>query len=1229
MAESPADPRATPEPRTEPASAPSVADALAAAVARLQPDANLAPTDDSPTVISRGAPRPLRTDDLLANSLRGKKLAHFELLEPIGVGGMAAVLRARDTQLDRIVALKILPPEMAGEEENVRRFHQEARAAAKLDHENIARVFFCGEDQGLHFIAFEFVEGENLRALMERRGRLPVAESVLYMLQIANGLSHAAARGVVHRDIKPSNIIIGSNGRAKLVDMGLARSQSQTDASLTQSGVTLGTFDYISPEQALEPREADVRSDIYSLGCTFYHALTGQPPVPDGTAAKKLHHHQQIAPIDPRQLNPQVPDDVAAVLSKMMAKNPRDRYQSGERLEQHLLLIAQKLGATADVPNPVLFVDAPLPSPPRLQLLLLVGVAAALVIGFVALFGQSTWTPPASGVHGAKDAPPRKFADAPPKNGDAVSPAVAGAQADKAANPERKPLHEIVEAATYAEIADAFRRHADGELDLALTADIDLNSEVANGETARALIFRGRKLTVRGKDPNRPPTLHFTYRVNPISGNSVWAALDIQAEETSLRDLRVVVDARASATRLAGVLLRGGRADIDNCEFVQAEPLYDFSAARLSGLWVTNGVGEAIKPTVKLTQCAFIGGQKEAKRVNSADGLDVVWTLAGIEQGGQNAVTVGDGVRLEAENCVFGPHQAVFHMQGRDRDVEVSLHNCSVLLGNRSAAFQLDQKGRCRLEVEACLFSRPGPAGTDSDEGHEATLVRQISEGSGRLDFVGADNRYHNLDSYWSRPAPAATLTDLAAFRADVVRDDRSHVLTVNPWANDPFKFLAQLERDEIRDAFLVKRDLRDARQDGDALRLVGAEKLWDRSYPVGVPNQDSKTETVAARNPRERIVDPGNVTESGNGRYPTIGQALGDAKPGDVILLHWNGQINVEPVELKRAADDVTIRPAPGMHPVLTLGDTPDHDAAMFRLHDGKLTLEGLEFLLQPTRADYHSQSVVTVLGDGQCIFRDCLATFVKSDEVALSLLALGDPSSVMKMDMGTPRSSSSPRVQLKNCFVRGDGDLVAVRPSRTFNLDAANVLAALNGSFFTIEGPRGDATMATQSQVQLDNVTTYLTEPVVRLRTGKDLKGLIPLRIQPTRCLFVSAVGKSVIHLDGEANEQQLAALLTFESHNCRYNNFMQFLDQQPKDDMMPPPAFMQEKWKRFTGDSDSQFDRRKIFELPSADFPLSRVSPSTFRNSEAGGLGADPEQLPKPAQEGISRTPPDDQD
>ena len=340
-------------------------------------DSSPEPTDDTPTIISKNSPKsPPAVDD----GIRGRRLAHFELLEQIGAGGMAAVLRARDSQLDRIVALKILPPDMAHDAENIQRFHQEARSAAKLDHENIARVFFCGEDQRLHFIAFEFVEGENLRVILEHRGRLPVGEALPYILQIAAGLAHAAERGVVHRDIKPSNIIITPSGRAKLVDMGLARSLGpQKDVGLTHSGVTLGTFDYISPEQALEPRDADVRSDIYSLGCTFYHILTGRAPVPEGTAAKKLHHHQHIPPTDPRELVPGLPDEVALILDRMMAKNPRSRYQTAAELVQHLLTAAKHLRVGADVPEGVLFVETPLPHTSGGRPYLLVGLAVAAV----------------------------------------------------------------------------------------------------------------------------------------------------------------------------------------------------------------------------------------------------------------------------------------------------------------------------------------------------------------------------------------------------------------------------------------------------------------------------------------------------------------------------------------------------------------------------------------------------------------------------------------------------------------------------------------------------------------------------------------------------------------------------------------------------------------------------------------------------------------------------------
>ena len=268
------------------------------------------PTDGSPTIISKKNAKSLAEgittgENLAGKNLYGQRLAHFELLEPIGVGGMAAVLRARDTQLDRFVALKILPPEMAEDEENIHRFHQEARAAAKLDHPNIAQAFFCGEDRGLHFIAFEFVEGDNLRTLMEKRGRLPVRR--------VGPLHHAGGRGarscgLARRRPSRHQAVQHHHHAQRRGQAGRHGSGPQpataTDQGLTHSGMTLGTFDYISPEQALEPREADTRSDIYSLGCTFYHMLTGQPPVPEGTAAKKLYHHQHLAPIDPRQLEP-------------------------------------------------------------------------------------------------------------------------------------------------------------------------------------------------------------------------------------------------------------------------------------------------------------------------------------------------------------------------------------------------------------------------------------------------------------------------------------------------------------------------------------------------------------------------------------------------------------------------------------------------------------------------------------------------------------------------------------------------------------------------------------------------------------------------------------------------------------------------------------------------------------------------------------------------------------
>lgn len=298
-------------------------------------------------------------DPALVPAPAGLLLGHFQIEARIGAGGMGAVFHAMDTRLQRGVALKILSPSLSRDETAVQRFQNEARAAARLDHENIARVYFIGEEQGLHFIAFEFITGTNLRELIRERGRIEPNEAVNFVLQIASALRHTSANGVVHRDIKPSNIIITPSGRAKLVDLGLARKENSESApDLTLAGTTLGTFDYISPEQAKDPRNVDVRSDIYSLGCTLYHMLTGEPPYPEGTVLKKLLDHQSGEPPDPAKKNRRVSDDLSLVCRKMMASDPKRRYQTPDQLIHDLMLIAGSLGLRGISPEGLIWLKS-------------------------------------------------------------------------------------------------------------------------------------------------------------------------------------------------------------------------------------------------------------------------------------------------------------------------------------------------------------------------------------------------------------------------------------------------------------------------------------------------------------------------------------------------------------------------------------------------------------------------------------------------------------------------------------------------------------------------------------------------------------------------------------------------------------------------------------------------------------------------------------------------------
>ena len=281
-----------------------------------------------------------------ARVLLGHSLGHYQLNELVGGGGMGAVFRAHDPRLDRVVAVKVLP-RMTEDPDLLRRFRNEALNAARLDHPHIARVYDVGEADGWYYIVFEFIEGTNLRDLVKTGGPLSIDDTVYYVWQVADALAHASDRGVVHRDIKPSNVLITDSGQVKLVDMGLARSQQlEAPEDVTASGVTLGTFDYISPEQARDPRDADTRSDLYSLGCTCFYMLTGQPPFAGGTALQKLLSHGSIPPPDVRQLRDDVSPELAAILRKLMAKRPAARYQRPVELMRDLQVLAAREGLT-------------------------------------------------------------------------------------------------------------------------------------------------------------------------------------------------------------------------------------------------------------------------------------------------------------------------------------------------------------------------------------------------------------------------------------------------------------------------------------------------------------------------------------------------------------------------------------------------------------------------------------------------------------------------------------------------------------------------------------------------------------------------------------------------------------------------------------------------------------------------------------------------------------------
>ncbi len=273
----------------------------------------------------------------------GEMIGEFKLIKQLGSGGMAVVWLAEQTSLHRKVALKLLRPDLMADATYVKRFQTEAKAAAGLSHPNIVQVYVIGEEEGLHFIAQEYVQGSTLKNVIEKKGPLELNLALHIMRQVAGALQAAGQRGIIHRDIKPENIMLTKKGEAKVADFGLAQlTLSDEKLNLTQEGITLGTPLYMSPEQ-VKGKKLDVRSDIYSFGVTCYHMLSGRPPFQGETAISVAVQHLQNDPSPLKDLRPDMPLPVCQLIERMMAKEPDERYPDAGRVLEDIRKLIRAL----------------------------------------------------------------------------------------------------------------------------------------------------------------------------------------------------------------------------------------------------------------------------------------------------------------------------------------------------------------------------------------------------------------------------------------------------------------------------------------------------------------------------------------------------------------------------------------------------------------------------------------------------------------------------------------------------------------------------------------------------------------------------------------------------------------------------------------------------------------------------------------------------------------------
>lgn len=323
----------------------------------------LPPTEKAKTVarhlVEAGKLTQFQARKLLGGRTEGFIIRQYRVVDELGRGGMGQVYKAVHQTMGRFVAIKMLAAELTKTEKARELFHREVRAAARLHHPNIVTAYDADHLGERFFLVMEFVDGPNLSQLVKERGPLPIDQACEYVRQAAVGLEYAHQMGLIHRDVKPSNLLVqqGPAGpQVKILDFGLALvTASETasgDSVIGASNTVMGTPDYVSPEQARDQYKVDPRSDLYSLGCTFYYLLTGEPPFPGGSGLEKLVRHGSEPPVAIRTKRADIPEEIAAIVHRLLAKNPKWRHQTAGELAAELVAVGGRKADWSAPPRP-------------------------------------------------------------------------------------------------------------------------------------------------------------------------------------------------------------------------------------------------------------------------------------------------------------------------------------------------------------------------------------------------------------------------------------------------------------------------------------------------------------------------------------------------------------------------------------------------------------------------------------------------------------------------------------------------------------------------------------------------------------------------------------------------------------------------------------------------------------------------------------------------------------